>query len=153
LERSKNIDAMNIYQNKKSSRADDGLKSSRASISYQTAEKLLGLRHYQQALISYNAAIDLKSDFPAAYCGRGATHMALGNFQLAVADANRAIVLNPNYAIAYYLRGTANYTIGNLEIAKNNLNMAADLFQEQNNQDEYKRIVRLLKQMENNTAN
>lgn len=124
--------------------------SRRASTAYQEADKLLGLNKYQQALISYNLAIDLKPDFAEAYCGRGAVHTALGNFQLALADANRAIMHNPNYSIAYYLRGTVNYALGNLEIAKNNLMVAANLFKATGKKHEYTRVVRLINQIGHN---
>jgi Flp pilus assembly protein TadD len=119
-------------------------KKSRALIAYQTADKLFGKRHYKQALVAYNVAIDIQPDFSEAYNGRGATNLALGNVQLALDDASRSTRLNANNAIAYYLRGVISYKIGNTKLAKSDLIMAAQLFKEQGNQKEYRIITNLL---------
>jgi tetratricopeptide (TPR) repeat protein len=124
----------------------------RALLAYKTAEKLFAQRHFQQAVISYNVAIDIKQDYLEAYSSRGATHLALGNHQLALDDASKATKLNSQYAMAYYVRGAANYALGDIGLAQNDLIVAAQLFQKQNNSKEFSRIIKLLGEIESLSA-
>jgi tetratricopeptide (TPR) repeat protein len=119
----------------------------RAVAAYQMANQQFQAGQYQQALTSYNVAINLNPDLAEAYYGRGTVYTALRDFTLALQDANRAITLRPNYALAYYLHGAVSYAIGHIEMAKTNLTLAAELFQKAGNQSDYDRVTGLLDQI------
>ncbi len=61
------------------------------------------------AVVDFNAAIELKRDWPEAYNNRGISKAELGDFDGALADQDMAIKLNPSLAWAYYCRGFLHY--------------------------------------------
>jgi Flp pilus assembly protein TadD len=88
-----------------------------AEVHLAQGERLSGLRQYEQAIVEYTAAIELKPDYAEAYNNRGFAYYLKGNFERAIADYSRAIELRPNYPKAYNSRGVA-YMQGGYGIAK-----------------------------------
>ncbi|NQV69011.1 MAG: tetratricopeptide repeat protein, partial [Pseudohongiella sp.] len=73
---------------------------------------LQGQGKLQEAVTSYEKAIQLKPDYEEAYSNRGAALQELGQFDEAVASYDKAIRLRPNYAKAYSNRGNALKDLG-----------------------------------------
>lgn len=61
----------------------------------------------EQALLDYNKAIEIDSNYAQAYNNRGLLYYAREDFTQAIADYSKAIEIKPNYAKAYYNRATA----------------------------------------------
>ena len=81
---------------------------------------------YQAAIDDYNAAINLKPDFAAAYYFRGTVKRSLGQYKEAVEDYDTAIDLKSDFAFAYYFRGTIRGDLGEHFIAIQDYNKAID---------------------------
>jgi len=64
-------------------------------------------KEYENAIIYYNKAIQLKPDYADAYYNRGNAKYDLKDYTGAIADYNKAIQLNPDDAKAYNNRGGA----------------------------------------------
>ncbi|NJL43417.1 MAG: tetratricopeptide repeat protein, partial [Pseudanabaena sp. SU_2_4] len=62
---------------------------------------------YQEALVYYDRAIQLKPDYAHAWNKRGNTLNELKRYQEALASFDRALQLVPNYFEAWYNRGNA----------------------------------------------
>jgi len=54
-----------------------------------------------QAILDYNKAIEINSNYDVAYYNRGVAYRHQGNLNQAILDFNRAIEINPDYAEAY----------------------------------------------------
>ncbi len=65
------------------------------------------LKRYDEAIVSFARAIQLKPDFFQAYNSRGNSLQALGCFDEAIGSYTCAIALKPDYAIAYTNCGNA----------------------------------------------
>ena len=84
------------------------------------------LDQYQPAIDDYDAAINLKSDFAAAYYFRGTVKRSLGQYKEAIEDYDTAIDLKNDFAVAYYFRGTIRGDLGEHFIAIQDYNKAID---------------------------
>ena len=84
------------------------------------------LDQYQPAIDDYDAAINLKPDFAAAYYFRGTVKRSLGQYKEAIEDYDTAIDLKDNFAFAYYFRGTIRGDLGEHFIAIQDYNKAID---------------------------
>ncbi|KYC35931.1 hypothetical protein WA1_48860 [Scytonema hofmannii PCC 7110] len=84
-------------------------------------EKMLN-SDYILAVKDFTEAIQLKSNFTAAYSNRCLAYLQLEDYQNAVADCNRVINFAPNNVDAYLNRGLAHYRLGDYQaaIADNN---------------------------------
>ncbi len=60
-----------------------------------------------EALASYDKAIQLNPDYTFTYINRGYVHSRQGKLDEAIADYDKAIQLNPNMAVVYINRGAA----------------------------------------------
>ena len=69
-------------------------------------------KQYSDAILFYNAAINLDNRFAWAYFNRGNAFCAMGKLQEALLDYNKAIELDPPYANAYYNRGNTFDSMG-----------------------------------------
>jgi regulator of sirC expression with transglutaminase-like and TPR domain len=65
-----------------------------------------------------------------------------------VADYNSTLKINPNYAQAYGKRGLARYQLGDKQGAINDLQKAAELFQQQGNTDLSQQALELIKKIQ-----
>jgi tetratricopeptide (TPR) repeat protein len=79
---------------------------------------------YAEALAAYECAIQLDSDSPAAFNGRGNAHRLLENYEAAIGDYTQAITLNDGIAIFYNNRGWTHYLMGDFEAALSDFNQA-----------------------------
>jgi tetratricopeptide (TPR) repeat protein len=70
---------------------------------------------------------------------------ALGDYQGALDDANTAIQLNPNSGNAYNNRGVARDALGDTKAAIEDWKQAAELYQQQGDQDGYAHTMNLIK--------
>jgi len=70
------------------------------------------LKRYDDALVSYDRAIQLKPDYAEAYYNQGVTFGELKRYDDALVSYDRAIQLKPDYAEAYYNQGV---TFGELK--------------------------------------
>ena len=78
---------------------------------------LQGQGKLQEAVTSYEKAIQLKPDYAEAYCNRGVALQELGKLDEAVASNSKAIQLKPEYAEAYFNRGNALHELDRLDEA------------------------------------
>lgn len=92
-----------------------------ADIQYNLANVLREQKIYDEARQHYNEAIKLKSDFPAAHNGLGATLYCLERLDDAEKEIRTAISLKPDYALAYY-------HLGLVETAKKNYDEAVKAY-------------------------
>lgn len=64
-------------------------------------------REYEQAIWTYNRAIQLDPTYVKAYYNRGHAYCQLKEYERAIADYDRVVQLNPTYPIVYFNRGKA----------------------------------------------
>ncbi len=74
---------------------------------------------------------------PEQFYGWAVAEAQRGNFQGAIAHYNRALTIDSNYAMAYLGRGLAQYRLGNEQQAAQDAEIAAVLFETQNNPQGY----------------
>jgi hypothetical protein len=70
------------------------------------------LRRFDDALVSYDKAIALKSDFADAFCNRGAALHRLKRLDEALASYDRAITHKPDFADGYRYRALIRLSMG-----------------------------------------
>ena len=70
------------------------------------------LKQYEDAILDYNMAIQLKPDYVIAYISRGNAKFYLGQYAASTADFDNAIQLKPDDANAYIARGAAKGALG-----------------------------------------
>ena len=68
---------------------------------------------FEEAILDYDHAIDLKPDFAQAYNNRGNAYAMQGDNARAIVDYDKAIKLVPNYASALQNRAVAHEVLGN----------------------------------------
>lgn len=84
-----------------------------AEIYYNRGSNKYKLNDYEGAMLDFNKAIELNSDFTYAYVFRGLVKDSLKNFEDAILDYNKAIELDPENSSAYYNRGIAKHDLKN----------------------------------------
>lgn len=90
-------------------------QSARLQKDLDSAEKLIELGKFDQAIAECTKAIELDPKFARAYCDRGFAYLSKGEYDKAISDSTEAIELRPSPAwasFAYYVRGAA-YRINN----------------------------------------
>ncbi|WP_184986563.1 tetratricopeptide repeat protein [Sphaerisporangium rubeum] len=106
-----------------------------ANLSQKTRAIALAQRGWQQyrsenedaAVIDFNRAIELDSEYVWAIARRGETYRWMGRHEAALADFNRAIELDPEYAWAIASRGETYQAMGRHEAALADFNRAIEL--------------------------
>ena len=83
------------------------VKSSNATDLYKRGDTLLELKRYDDALTSYNRAVELRPEYAAAWHGKGNTLLALKRYEEARNAYDKAIQIQPDYAEAWIGRGNA----------------------------------------------
>lgn len=106
----------------------------------------------QGALADYNQLIRLKPDLALGYNNRCSIRNQLKDYQNAIADCDRAIHLAPNLALGYQTRGLLNYNLGDKEGAIGDFQTGAQLWQQQGNMDDYRRMMEYIKRVEAGTS-
>ena len=110
------------------------------------------LGNKQGALSDYNQLIHLKPDRHIGYNNRCAIRNELKDYQNAIADCDRAISLAPNLPLGYQTRGLLNYNLGNKEGAIADFQKAAQLWREEGNMDDYRRMIEHIKRVESGAS-
>ena len=100
----------------------------------------------QGAIADYNEALRISPDNAQAYNNRGNARAAQGDREGAVSDYDEAIRLNPNFGAAYNNRGNARVESGDKDAGLADLQRAAEIFQEQNNQQLYNQVMENVKE-------
>jgi tetratricopeptide (TPR) repeat protein len=85
------------------------------------------LGRYEEAIASYDRAVDIKPNYGKALANRGDTYRRLGQHELAIADFNRAIELKPDYTWAIAHRGQTYSQLQHYETALHDLDRALDI--------------------------
>ncbi|MGC8452239.1 MAG: tetratricopeptide repeat-containing serine protease family protein [Cylindrospermopsis raciborskii] len=99
----------------------------------------------QGAIDDYTQAIKLDPNNALAYNNRGIARRNLGDNQGAIDDYTQAIKLDPNYAHAYNNRGNARYNLGDNQGAIDDLQKAADLYQKQGKENDYRYALNMIR--------
>ena len=99
----------------------------RALDEYDAGERALRLAHYQEAIVSFDRAISLKSDFADAYALRGRANIAIVKPAAAVPDFDRVITLRPRDPMGYLDRGSAYITLEEPKKAQADFSRAIEL--------------------------
>jgi serine/threonine protein kinase/Tfp pilus assembly protein PilF len=84
------------------------------------------LKHYPEALASFNACVALAPGHAECYYNRGLARAALGEPGLALADYDRALELRPEMAAAALNRGLLHFKAGRYPQARADLRHALD---------------------------
>lgn len=67
---------------------------------------------YEQAIFTYNRAIQLDPTYAKAYYNRGHAYYQLKEYERAIADYDRVVQLNPAYPVVYFNRGKVYESLG-----------------------------------------
>lgn len=105
------------------------------------------LQRYAEAIVDFTRYIELAplgSRIADAYIGRGIAYANSGQVEEAVVDYTRAIELNPMEPVAYNNRGNCYITLGDLRAAREDLTIAAELYRQQGQMDDYNRVTQKL---------
>ena len=89
----------------------------RADDFYMKASAQAKSGNFQEAIVSYDEAIRLNSEYTDAYNDRGVVRSALGNFSEGIADFERALQINPQYSVAYVNLGIARLNLNDFQQA------------------------------------
>ncbi|QSV53638.1 MAG: tetratricopeptide repeat protein [Dolichospermum sp. UKL201] len=81
------------------------LNSKNAIELYNQGNTLIQLQRYQEALATYEKAIDIKPDYPQALYGKGKALFQLKKYQESLIAYDQAIQIQPNYLEAWTNRG------------------------------------------------
>ncbi len=73
------------------------------------------------AILQYDRAIELKSDFAQAYANRGEAKRTIGKLREALIDFDKVLQLNPDDRVGLYCRGVALATLGDTPGADSDL--------------------------------
>lgn len=81
------------------------LNSKNAIELYNQGNTLIQLQRYEEALATYEKAIDIKPDYPQAVYGKGKALFQLKKYQESLIAYDQAIQIQPNYLEAWTNRG------------------------------------------------
>jgi len=84
-------------------------------------------RRFDLAIIDYNSALEMDSDYADAYYNRGNTYCRMHEYNKAILDFNRSIALNDDDAEAYMSRGVVYLRKGLYEKAIDDFKMTLEL--------------------------
>ena len=110
------------------------------------------LAYYEEALIDLSEAVRLKSDEAEYIYLRGLVKHALSQHEPAILDFDEAINLNPTYVNAFYYRAEAKTRLQRFTGAKQDLEVALELANQQNDVDMQNKIEDLLNDIDSRTV-
>ena len=86
-----------------------------------------GQQHYDEAINSYNAAMQLNPHNVRVYINRGNAHFSKNQYEAAISDFDQAIRMEPDKSTAYSARGRVYYSQGGYSRALADYNEALRL--------------------------
>lgn len=102
------------------------------------------LGEVEKAMTDYNRSTQLDPTAIVSYYRRGNLYYSAKNYARALAEYSHAIELNSDFALAYIGRGHANRELYGEREGLSDWKLAAKLFQEQNNSEQYKYVMGLI---------
>jgi len=111
---------------------------------YQEGNNYLESQNYQEAIKSYNQALEIISSEPNIYNQRGNAYYYIENYEQAINDYNQAIELDHEYVSAYFNKGKAYSNLENYQQAIQNYQQAADLYNQKGQINEYENCLKEL---------
>ena len=103
-------------------------------------------RNYRDAIATFTQAILLDPDRAEPYFQRGKVRFELEDDFGALEDFDDAVQRNSRLAEAYLYRGSVRLSLGDQMNGLVDLRQAAGLFSQRDNQQEYQRTMRLIRQ-------
>jgi tetratricopeptide (TPR) repeat protein len=94
---------------------------------FDAGERLMKRARYSQAMVAFDQAIGLDSNFAEAYSMRGRANMALAKPVAAIPDFTKVIEIRPNDPQGYLDRGSAHVTVRDWPEALVDFNKAIEL--------------------------
>lgn len=79
---------------------------------YNQGDTLANLGCYEEALVSFNQALEIQPDDHAAWVFRGVVLIHLGRYSEALASCEKALAIQPNDKQAWIFRGAALHYLG-----------------------------------------
>jgi CHAT domain-containing protein/tetratricopeptide (TPR) repeat protein len=107
------------------------LELSRYEVLYQRGRKLFDLNRYEEAIASYNKALELKSDDPETWYSRGNALLHWGRYGDAIASYDSALALAPQYIAAWNGKGNVLRSLDRDEEAIKAYDQALELSEDQ----------------------
>jgi tetratricopeptide (TPR) repeat protein len=104
------------------------------------------------AVEDYNRAIALNPTLTLAYYNRGIARYYLSNYREALEDFDLAISLDRDFANAYYNRGNLRARLKDTEGAIVDLKKAAELYQKQGNDGDYRGAIERISSLRDKAA-
>jgi tetratricopeptide (TPR) repeat protein len=107
---------------------------------------LVNVGQHLEAIKIYDFILKKEGSKVWVYYNRGLSKYALGDKKGAIDDYDKAIIINPQLAEAYLNRGVAKSYLEDKKGAIDDIEISAQLFKAQNNQQGYNRAINLIKQ-------
>ncbi|MDJ0899053.1 MAG: tetratricopeptide repeat-containing serine protease family protein [Xenococcus sp. MO_188.B8] len=123
---------INLYLDNIPEEKPEAIPTLSAEDFYNQGNDLLASEKYQEAIISYDKAIEINPDDYQAWTNRGVALGNLGRYQEEIASYDKAIEINPDDAYAWFGRGVALDDLGKYEAAITSYNKAIEI-----NPDDY----------------
>jgi tetratricopeptide (TPR) repeat protein len=90
-------------------------KVDESEVWFDRGNELYGLGRYEEAIASYDRAVEINPDYYEAWYNRGIALANLGRYEEAISSYERAIKITPDKHEAWYNRGRALYDLGRYE--------------------------------------
>jgi tetratricopeptide (TPR) repeat protein len=84
------------------------------SLLYEQGSIFYANKQYEEAIASYNKAIEIKPSYLEAWSNRGFALRQLGKYEEAIASYDKVINIDPENASTYYARGLTRYELGDV---------------------------------------
>ncbi|MGD1698722.1 tetratricopeptide repeat protein [Dapis sp. BLCC M229] len=104
--------------------------------------------HLEEAIVDYNEVLQLYPRKIDAYINRGLIYLKLKNYTQAIKDQTSALSINPNLPHVYSFRSEGYIKLGKLKAALDDLHKAAEIYQQQGKQEEYKKVMNVIEKIE-----